>query len=254
MAYEFKKLSAVEAVETPADTAHVLIEEDGVIKRTPKSEVGGVKSVSWNDLTDRPFYEELGYGNVVTTEVGKLYGNNLDAVPDWKVGNTYTYAIDGVDYSGVVEYDDTDGSVLSLYDNDVTVATLYREGMDYYLSKSKYDSNIEHTIARKYIIAHQLDERYIADAVYPKFFFDYCYTSANIANKVVNSTTTKPLKKLEAGTLIAVSFTEGNTATSSLTLNFHGTGARTLSYFNDGNIAAGVYLFVFNGSNWLRIK
>ena len=40
MAYEFKKLSAVEAVETPADTANVLIEEDGVIKRTPKSEIG----------------------------------------------------------------------------------------------------------------------------------------------------------------------------------------------------------------------
>lgn len=37
MAYEFKKLSAVEAVETPADTANVLIEEDGVIKKTPSS-------------------------------------------------------------------------------------------------------------------------------------------------------------------------------------------------------------------------
>lgn len=35
MAYEFKKLSAVEAVETPADTANVLIEENGVIKKTP---------------------------------------------------------------------------------------------------------------------------------------------------------------------------------------------------------------------------
>jgi hypothetical protein len=35
MAYEFKKLSAVEAVETPADTANVLIEEDGKIKKTP---------------------------------------------------------------------------------------------------------------------------------------------------------------------------------------------------------------------------
>lgn len=46
MAYEFKKLSAVEAVETPADTAHVLIEEDGVIKRIPKSKVGGVKVAS----------------------------------------------------------------------------------------------------------------------------------------------------------------------------------------------------------------
>lgn len=41
MAYEFKKLSDVEVVETAADTANVLIEEDGVIKKVAKSEVGG---------------------------------------------------------------------------------------------------------------------------------------------------------------------------------------------------------------------
>ena len=40
---EFKKLSAVDAVETVSETAHVLIEEDGVIKRAPKEEVGGKK-------------------------------------------------------------------------------------------------------------------------------------------------------------------------------------------------------------------
>lgn len=38
---EFKKLSAVDVVETASDTAKVLIEEDGVIKRVAKSEVGG---------------------------------------------------------------------------------------------------------------------------------------------------------------------------------------------------------------------
>lgn len=43
---EFKKLSAVEAVNTVSDTASVLIEEDGVIKRAPKGEVGGVKVTS----------------------------------------------------------------------------------------------------------------------------------------------------------------------------------------------------------------
>ena len=41
MAYEFKKLNDVEIVETPIDTANVLIEEDGVIKKAPKSAVGG---------------------------------------------------------------------------------------------------------------------------------------------------------------------------------------------------------------------
>ncbi len=41
MAYEFTKLSSVEAVMTPSNDANVLIEEDGVIKKAPKSAVGG---------------------------------------------------------------------------------------------------------------------------------------------------------------------------------------------------------------------
>lgn len=46
MAYDFKKLSDVAAVETLTDTANVLIEEDGVIKKAAKDEVGGVKIAS----------------------------------------------------------------------------------------------------------------------------------------------------------------------------------------------------------------
>lgn len=38
---EFKKLSDVEVVETVSDSANVLIEENGVIKKVPKSQVGG---------------------------------------------------------------------------------------------------------------------------------------------------------------------------------------------------------------------
>lgn len=38
---EFKKLSDVEAVAEPAESANVLIEENGVIKKTPKIAVGG---------------------------------------------------------------------------------------------------------------------------------------------------------------------------------------------------------------------
>lgn len=41
---EFKKLSAVEVVDEVADTANVLIEESGVIKKAPKSKVGGGSS------------------------------------------------------------------------------------------------------------------------------------------------------------------------------------------------------------------
>ena len=39
---EFRKLSEVEKVESVKDSATVLIEENGVIKRAPKDEVGGI--------------------------------------------------------------------------------------------------------------------------------------------------------------------------------------------------------------------
>lgn len=57
---EFKKLSAVEAVESVSDAAHVLIEENGAIKRAPKDEVGGVKKelvYEWNFSADDEVYE-----------------------------------------------------------------------------------------------------------------------------------------------------------------------------------------------------
>ena len=38
---EFKKLSDVEVIAEPTESANVLIEEDGVIKKAPKTAVGG---------------------------------------------------------------------------------------------------------------------------------------------------------------------------------------------------------------------
>lgn len=50
MAYEFKKLSEVAAVETPADTANVLIEEDGAVKKVPVTSVSsGIKTAIITD-------------------------------------------------------------------------------------------------------------------------------------------------------------------------------------------------------------
>lgn len=46
MSYEFKKLSAVDIVETANDKAKVLIEQNGSIKRVSKDEVGGIKIAS----------------------------------------------------------------------------------------------------------------------------------------------------------------------------------------------------------------
>ena len=47
---EFKKLSAVETIETASDTANVLIEENGVIKKTPKTMFKGAEITNEPDL------------------------------------------------------------------------------------------------------------------------------------------------------------------------------------------------------------
>ena len=41
MAYNFKSIADVEVVAEPNESANVLIEEDGVIKKAPKTAIGG---------------------------------------------------------------------------------------------------------------------------------------------------------------------------------------------------------------------
>ena len=44
MAYNFKSIADVEVVAEPTESANVLIEEDGVIKKAPKTAVGGASA------------------------------------------------------------------------------------------------------------------------------------------------------------------------------------------------------------------
>lgn len=95
MSMEFKKLSDVAAVETVTDTANVLIEEDGVIKKAPKNEVGGaggyVVELTAQDLEspvvdgwDGPvisqnydeLYDILLAGGSAWIDMTIIYGNN----------------------------------------------------------------------------------------------------------------------------------------------------------------------------------
>lgn len=56
---EFKKLSAVEAVNTVSDTASVLIEEDGVIKRAPKRVISNNEELDLDiDIVGEAYSEE----------------------------------------------------------------------------------------------------------------------------------------------------------------------------------------------------
>ena len=71
MGYEFTKITDVDIVETSTETTNVLVEMDGTVKRVPVKEIGGAGVSSWNDLTDRPFYEatyeEILFDDIVHT-------------------------------------------------------------------------------------------------------------------------------------------------------------------------------------------
>ena len=66
MAYEFKRLSDVEVVETPTEIANVLIEEDGVIKKAPKTAVGGAGGSTLIVTSSKYLSEVASYENGVT--------------------------------------------------------------------------------------------------------------------------------------------------------------------------------------------
>jgi hypothetical protein len=79
---EFKKLSAVEAIEAVSDAASVLIEENGVIKRAPKGEVGGIKVASTAEVGQTIVVKAVdAAGNPTEWECADL-GAGYDAVID----------------------------------------------------------------------------------------------------------------------------------------------------------------------------
>ena len=80
MSYNFKKIADLESLNEKPDGATVVIETEGAVKRLQADKVG---VTSWNDLKDRPFYEE-------TTEVGGdtlTWDGNTDGL--YIVGNMF---------------------------------------------------------------------------------------------------------------------------------------------------------------------
>ena len=69
MAYNFKSIADVEVVAEPSESANVLIEENGVIKKAPKTAVGGVGG-SWDakifhdSNTGELYFLEGGYDSI----------------------------------------------------------------------------------------------------------------------------------------------------------------------------------------------
>ena len=87
MAYNFKSIADVEVVAEPTESANVLIEENGVIKKAPKTAVGGggVHTVLIDGLNENKItvtdgiYEALeAFLDGVYTDVRVMWRENAD--------------------------------------------------------------------------------------------------------------------------------------------------------------------------------
>lgn len=104
---EFKYLNEIDISDSLTDSAHVIVEDGGNIRRAPMNQLVTSSGVSsWNDLTDRPFYEEGSYEEILPeAELSfvNYYGMYMsDTVVDHTkivIGQTYTMIWDGITYT-----------------------------------------------------------------------------------------------------------------------------------------------------------
>jgi hypothetical protein len=85
MAYNFKSIADVEVVAEPSESANVLIEENGVIKKAPKDAVGGGGAGGGCDAMIT--FENLNYSEYGTFTIGDyqtLY-DKINALQEVKV-------------------------------------------------------------------------------------------------------------------------------------------------------------------------
>ena len=84
--YEFKRLSDVETVETAGSTANVLLEENGAIKKVPKSQFGSAGGGA-GALADMPDVVIL-TATATTLSANKTFAEILSMI----LANTVSYA------------------------------------------------------------------------------------------------------------------------------------------------------------------
>lgn len=92
---KFKSYGELDISEALTDASHVVIEENGEVKRFPANSIGGGVS-SWNDLTDKPFYT-----NRTKLFEGTVTAGQLSPSFVLTIGNTYLVIIDGEEYECV---------------------------------------------------------------------------------------------------------------------------------------------------------
>lgn len=92
MSYNFKSIADVEVVAEPSESANVLIEEDGVIKKAPKTAVGGGGKDEWDAVIE--FYDcDDHYVNLISGNYQDVYHKIMveHEIPKVKVIATQDY-------------------------------------------------------------------------------------------------------------------------------------------------------------------
>lgn len=115
---EFKRLSDVEVVAEPAESANVLIEEDGVIKKAPKTAVGGGGewdavihfdgSYLWNNTLDSASFTSGSYETIKA----KL---DVFEMPKVLITCGYNYGDDYISAITPISYDMVVGGNITMY-------------------------------------------------------------------------------------------------------------------------------------------
>lgn len=179
MAYEFKKITEVEVVNTSTDNTNVLVEMDGAVKRVPAKEIGGAGS--WNDLTDKPF-GETSEDVVYLEETTKSFyqsGNSFEASDDTEYpssllfveGESYTVIWDGVRYENLIAQKGDLGhiSVGSIDEtfSDYPFCIQFREEMGYSSSRIVTNNLLDHTVAvyKPNTVIKPIDSKYLYDTI-----------------------------------------------------------------------------------------
>jgi hypothetical protein len=172
----YNKLGFVSGQTLKAE--HLNHMEDGI------ANAGGVKS--WNDLEDKPFYEET---KVATFEFESFESEEvfLDGAKVFAVGDTVTVEVDGVEHSLVAFDDDGYATIGDTYDDLASDSGSY--GWQLYVDEhdvyADFHNDGKHTVSLVTKVVHQLDEKYLPAVGATKFYFvvnegdNYLHTSAD---------------------------------------------------------------------------
>lgn len=129
MSYEFKRLSDVESVETISEVTNVLVEDGGVIKKVPSSEVGGGSITTFYFVSGSTTLwlnpDDVGTDNGIVTYADALKASEgiirIGFVYGAHIGYMSTMAI-FIDGDGVTIVDSNNNEFLIASDNSIEQA------------------------------------------------------------------------------------------------------------------------------------